>query len=184
MSFALAMAVTGCGAASEEAPPPAASASADGQGAGGQKPDDRGAAGGQPSPVPEVLRFEAEQVSGEAFDAADLAGTDTVLWFWAPWCTECAAAAPQVQAAAEAAPDIEFVGVAGLSSDVGDMQAFVDQHGLTFPQLADADGSIYTRFGITQQDVYVLVSEDGAVDRVDSYSGDVDLQQLVEDTFG
>ncbi len=200
VSLALALGVAGCGAATDESAPPAASPSADGQGAvgpdsGGQKPDetpddaaghDDGptAGGGQPATVPEVLRFEAEQVSGEGFDATSLAGTDTVLWFWAPWCTECAAAAPEVQAAADAAPDVEFVGVSGLSSDVADMQAFVDRHGLTFTQLADTDGGIYTRFGIIQQDVFVLVSEDGAVEQVDAYSGDVDLQQLVDESFG
>ncbi len=134
--------------------------------------------------VPEALDFSATQVSGEDFDASELAGTDTVFWFWAPWCTECAAAAPEVQAAADAAPDVHFVGVAGLSSDVTGMENFVDTHGLDFPQIADADGGVYTRFGITQQDTYVLVSADGDVETVDAYGGDIDVQQLVSESFG
>ncbi|MDQ3664336.1 MAG: redoxin domain-containing protein [Actinomycetota bacterium] len=134
--------------------------------------------------VPEILDFDATLVSGADFDARGLAGNDTVFWFWAPWCTECAAAAPEVQAAAEAIPDVRFVGVAGLSSDVGAMQTFVDQYGLSFPQLSDADGSVYTRFGITQQDTYVLVSAEGDSETVGSYSSDTDVQQLVNDAFG
>lgn len=147
--------------------------------------DARGGDSGPPSsPVPDVLDFSATQISGEDFDARELAGTDTVFWFWAPWCTECAAAAPQVQAAAEANPDVRFVGVAGLSSDVSSMQTFVADHGLTFPQLADADGAVYTRFGITQQDTYVLVSASGDVETVDAYSDDADAQELVDQAFG
>ena len=134
--------------------------------------------------VPEILDFEATLVSGADFDARGLAGNDTVFWFWAPWCTECAAAASEVQAAADAIPDVRFVGVAGLSSDVGAMQTFVDQYGLSFPQLSDADGSVYTRFGITQQDTYVLVSAEGDSETVGSYSSDTDVQQLVNDAFG
>lgn len=134
--------------------------------------------------VPEVLDFDATLVSGADFDARGLAGSDTVFWFWAPWCTECAAAASDVQAAADAIPDVRFVGVAGLSSDVGAMQTFVDQYGLSFPQVSDADGSVYTRFGITQQDTYVLVSAEGDTETVSSYSSDADLQQLVNDAFG
>ncbi len=134
--------------------------------------------------VPEILDFEATLVSGADFDARELAGSDTVFWFWAPWCTECAAAASEVQAAADAIPDVRFVGVAGLSSDVGAMQTFVDQYGLSFPQLSDADGSVYTRFGITQQDTYVLVSAEGDSETVGSYSSDADVQQLVNDAFG
>lgn len=158
----------------------------DGGGGGG------GGGGGHAGPaddepaveVPEVLDFEATQVSGAAFEGADLAGTDTVFWFWAPWCTECAAAAAGVQAAAEASGDVSFVGVAGLSSDDAAMQGFVDQHGLDFPQLSDTSGDLYARFGVTVQDTYVLVSADGAVETVEGYGGDVDPQQLVDETFG
>ena len=134
--------------------------------------------------VPEILDFDASLVSGADFSARDLAGTNTVFWFWAPWCTECAAAASEVQAAAEATPDVQFVGVAGLSSDLGAMQTFVDQYGLTFPNLSDTGGSVYTRFGITQQDTYVLVSAEGDTETVSSYSTDADIQQVVDDAFG
>jgi hypothetical protein len=34
--------------------------------------------------VPEILRFSAPSVGGGEIDAAALAGTPTVFWFWAP----------------------------------------------------------------------------------------------------
>ncbi len=169
-------------ASSPSAPdaPGTASGSGDGGGRGGEAAGD----GEEPEEVPEVLEFDAEEVSGEPFDPRSLAGTDTVFWFWAPWCTECAAAAPEVQEAAEANPGVGFVGVAGLSSDSAAIQDFVDRYGLGFTQLADLEGSVYTHFGITQQDTFVLVSADGDVETVDGYASDLDPQQLVADAFG
>ena len=46
------------------------------------------------SAVPAALAFRATTVDGTAFAGAELAGKKTVLWFWAPWCTVCARAAP------------------------------------------------------------------------------------------
>lgn len=34
--------------------------------------------------VPEILQFTAPLVGGGTFDAAAVAGTPTVFWFWAP----------------------------------------------------------------------------------------------------
>ncbi|WP_436793031.1 hypothetical protein [Actinospongicola halichondriae] len=31
------------------------------------------------------LAFEAQTVTGETVDVGDYAGTDLVIWFWAPW---------------------------------------------------------------------------------------------------
>lgn len=133
-------------------------------------------------PVAEALRFTAQTVAGESFDAADLAGQPTMFWFWAPWCTECAARAPDVRAAADAfGTDVQIVGVAGLSSDVDSMATFVERHDLgDLTQLADADGSVYTRFGITQQDAFVLVAPNGAVSTVDAYGTGIDLREVIE----
>lgn len=170
-------------AASDVASAPSAAAPDPDPQAGGQD-NSGGNQGSEPEvAVPEALDFSATQVSGEGFDARELAGTDTVLWFWAPWCTECAAAAADIQATASATPDVTFVGVAGLSTDVDAMQGFIDQHGLGFTQLADTDGTLYTRFSVTQQDTFVLVDADGAVETVPAYGGATDLDALIADTF-
>ncbi len=135
--------------------------------------------------VPAVLGFDASTVSGQRFEGASLAGRRTVLWFWAPWCTACARAASGVSdAAAALGPDVTVVGVGGLSSSTEDMARFVSDHGLDgFTQLADTSGDLYTRFGVRQQDTYVLVDEHGSTTRVSGYGTTVDLADVVRDTF-
>jgi peroxiredoxin len=153
-----------------------------------------GSAGPAPSPttsasaatVPATLAFRATTVDGTAFAGAELAGKKTVLWFWAPWCTVCARAAAGVKDAATAlGPDVRVVGVAGLSTDAADMRRFVDRGGLqSLTNLADTTGDLYARFGITQQDTFVLIGPDGTVSRHPAYSQDVDLVALARQTFG
>ena len=136
--------------------------------------------------VPATLAFRATTVDGTAFAGAELAGKKTVLWFWAPWCTVCARAAANVKDAATAlGPDVRVVGVAGLSTDAADMRRFVDRGGLqSLTNLADTTGDLYARFGITQQDTFVLIGPDGTVSRHPAYSQDVDLVALARQTFG
>lgn len=38
-----------------------------------------------PAPPSDYPSFTAITVTGASFDLADHAGTDVVLWFWAPW---------------------------------------------------------------------------------------------------
>lgn len=136
--------------------------------------------------VPATLAFRAVTVDGAAFAGAELAGKKTVLWFWAPWCTVCARAAGDVKTAAAAlAPDVRVIGVAGLSTDAADMRRFVERGGLqSMTSLADTTGDLYARFGVTQQDTFVLVGPDGTATRHPAYSQDVDLVALAQKTFG
>ena len=136
--------------------------------------------------VPAALAFRAITVDGTAFAGAELAGKKTVLWFWAPWCTVCARAAGDVKAAAAAlAPDVRVIGVAGLSTDAADMRRFVERGALqSMTSIADTSGDLYTRFGVTQQDTFVLVGPDGTATRHPAYSQDVDLVALARKSFG
>lgn len=114
--------------------------------------------------VPEQLRFTATTVDGVAFDAASLAGRPAVLWFWAPWCPICNAEAPELRDIAQAnAGAVTFVGVAGLDQ-VAAMRGFVDKHSLgSFVHLADTDGALWRRFGVTHQPAYAFIGADGTV---------------------
>ena len=67
--------------------------------------------------APAPLEFSATQLDGQPFEGEGLRGTDTVLWFWAPWCTSCRAEAPGVvEAAAEFEGSVEVIGVPGRGS--------------------------------------------------------------------
>ncbi|MFC7546257.1 TlpA family protein disulfide reductase [Plantactinospora sp. GCM10030261] len=133
-------------------------------------------------PVPETLRFTAVTVDGKPFDAATLAGKPAVLWFWAAWCTRCRAAAGTVAEVAAANADrVNLVGVSGLNSGDEGMRRFVRDSGIDgFPSLADDDGAVWRRFGVTSQEYYVLLDSAGKVSHSGPLSG-AELRQRVAD---
>jgi thiol-disulfide isomerase/thioredoxin len=116
-----------------------------------------------PVDVPELLDFTAETIDGGTFEGASLAGTDALLWFWAPWCPVCQREAPVVAALAEEyAGRVAVVGVGGLSGDVQAMRDFVERGGVGgLTHLSDTDGTIYARFGVTQQYDNGVLDESG-----------------------
>ncbi|MAS55980.1 MAG: thiol:disulfide interchange protein [Pimelobacter sp.] len=119
--------------------------------------------GSEPEVAPE-LEFTGQTLDGEAFDGTTLAGKDTVLWFWAPWCTECRREAPYVAAAQADNPNVEFVGIAGLG-ETDDMRDFVEDYDVAaFEHLADLDGSLWQRFGVVQQPAYAFIDDTGTVE--------------------
>ena len=135
--------------------------------------------------VPELLDFVAQDTEGQEVLGADLAGKDVVLWFWAPWCTVCARAADEVRSVAADRADVRFVGVGGLSSDPSALDRFVAQNEVgDLVHVADVDGEVYTRFGISQQHSFVVLHADGEVETVPAYGTSVRLEDLVADAFG
>lgn len=69
----------GGGSASEPATVPSSTQSTGPEVASGPSVD----SGGQSTP--EILDFQSQTVSGDAFQGGDFAGKDLMLWFWAPW---------------------------------------------------------------------------------------------------
>jgi peroxiredoxin len=140
---------------------------------------------GQSPAVPDTLAFSAPMVGGGRFDAATLAGKPAVLWFWAAWCPRCRAKADNVRTAQVAhAGKVNFVGVAGLGSGADAMQRFVADHGLgAFPHLADDEGVVWRRFGVTEQEYFVLLDSAGGVVHKGPLSDD-ELRQRVSSLAG
>jgi peroxiredoxin len=137
-------------------------------------PDARGTPAGPPT-VPEALAFQARTVDGGEFDAATLAGQPVAFWFWAAWCPRCAAAAEHIRAVQSEYDTVQVVGVAGLGSGEAAMREFVDRHGLgAFPHLADDDGQVWRRFGVTTQEYFVILDASGQV----IHQGPLSGQQL------
>ncbi|TDO29870.1 thiol-disulfide isomerase/thioredoxin [Kribbella sp. VKM Ac-2527] len=131
------------------------------------------AATGQTAAPADLLNFTARTVTGATFDGRRLAGKPVVLWFWAPWCATCRAQAGWVSALAEKyAGKVSVVGVGGL-----DASAAVRDYGAAlsgFPQLDDANGRIWTRFGVIVQSSYVVLDAAGRV----QFQGYLDNDEL------
>jgi thiol-disulfide isomerase/thioredoxin len=110
------------------------------------------------------LNFTVATLGGGSFDGRSLAGKPAALWFWAPWCPTCAVEAPHVrQIADQYAGKITVVGVAGLD-EVAAMHRFVDLTNVdNITHLADEQGVVWRRFGVTAQSTYVLLDASGTI---------------------
>ena len=116
--------------------------------------------------APTQLDFVAKTVGGQEFSGSELAGKPAVFWFWTPWCPTCQGEAPEVAKLAKANPDITFVGVSA-QDQVPAMQEFIDKYDTGFfTNIADVDGAVWQRFGVTAQPAFAFVGGDGSVDVV------------------
>lgn len=130
--------------------------------------------------VPAQLQFSATTLGGEQFSGESLLGSPAVLWFWAPWCPTCRREAPMVGQAAADHPGVRFLGVAGLDQPPA-MQQFVDRYPVgDFTHLADVDGEVWTKFGVTQQPAFAFVGADGTVDVVRGTLSDTELTERID----
>jgi thiol-disulfide isomerase/thioredoxin len=123
------------------------------------------------------LQFTGTTLSGAPFSGASLVGKPAVLWFWTPWCPFCNAEASGLSQVAAANPKVTFVGIAARS-DVAAMQDFVSKYSLNFPNLNDADGSIWARYNVPWQPAYVFYRADGSSTFVNNPTAAMPVQEL------
>jgi thiol-disulfide isomerase/thioredoxin len=123
------------------------------------------------------LTFTATTVDGEKFDAAALEGEPAVFWFWAPWCTTCAAEAPYVLDLAKRYGDqVNVVGVASLGQP-SEMTEFIERTDTSsLSHLNDEVGVVWQHFGITAQSTFALVDSAGTV----TYTGYLEPDELTD----
>jgi thiol-disulfide isomerase/thioredoxin len=109
--------------------------------------------------------FAATTPIDAEFDAASLAGHDTVLWFWAPWCTVCRAEAPDInETVARFGDDVRIVGVAGRGG-IDEMRGFIDDTETTgLTHVADLDGDVWNAFGIYAQPAFAFIDDTGEME--------------------
>lgn len=112
-----------------------------------------------------LLAFSAPMLTGGDLAGASLQGHDSVLWFWAPWCTVCRAEAPSIVAAAEdLAGEVRLIGVAGRG-EVSEMKAFVEETGTdSLTHVVDGDGKIWSSFGVFAQPAFAFIDDGGDVE--------------------
>ena len=71
---------------------------------------------------------------------ADYRGRWVLVNFWASWCDPCREEAPALQALHERTRGRLVVLGIDLDDNTDDARAFVEEYGLTYPQLREADG--------------------------------------------
>ena len=110
-------------------------------------------------------KFTADRLGGGELTSASFAGKDTVLWFWAPWCTVCRGEADDVVAAAGALDgEVEIIGVAGRG-EASEMKGFVSDTGTGgLTHVVDDDGSIWSSYDVFAQPAYAFIDDSGSVE--------------------
>lgn len=100
---------------------------------------------------------------GPAINISDFDGRPVVVNLWATWCGPCREEMPVLQDAHERyAGEVSFVGVNTKDSPDG-AGAFLQEVGVTYPQLVDVDGQLLDRLGIPGLPVTVVLDERGRV---------------------
>ena len=105
-------------------------------------------------------RFEATTLAGDPIDLTHLRGKVVLLNVWATWCEPCREEMPAMQALYEdyASKGLEIVAVSidaptGLRDRGGrlggNVAAFAEDMGLTFPIWLDPSGKIYQTYRMT-----------------------------------
>lgn len=61
-------------------------------------------------------------------------------------------------------------------------QAFIDEHGLTFPQINDDPGEVFERFGVAFQPALVIVQPDGSTETVAGAVDSTLLDQIISES--
>ena len=117
-------------------------------------------------------------MDGQPIDLADHFGKRAVLLeFWAIWCENCEALAPQMEAAYEKYQDqMEFFAVAvGVGQNLRSIGRHLRRHPLPFPVLWDERGAAVRAFMTPATSYIVIVDEEGKV----AYTG-VGREQNIE----
>jgi cytochrome c biogenesis protein CcmG, thiol:disulfide interchange protein DsbE len=119
-------------------------------------------AAGKRPPAPAVTLPELS--GSRRVSLATYRGQVVVLNFWASWCGPCRTEAPLLERWQRRmrAQRATVVGVDVL--DVADdARKFVDQYGLSYPQLRDGDGSQLRRFGVVGYPETVVLDRRGRI---------------------
>lgn len=87
--------------------------------------------------------------------------------------------APSVEAVqSKVAGEASLYGVA-WSGDESSYKGFIDRHGLTFPQIDDSDGAVFSRFGVPSQPAWVFVTRSGKVTMSTGALSEEDLERAL-----
>lgn len=112
------------------------------------------------APAPD---FELSSLSGEQIQLKDYRGRIVLLNFWATWCAPCRLEMPAFQSRSERFPAELAVVAVNNAEAPAEVQAFVDELGLTFEILLDPDAKIQRLYLVRGYPTTFLVDREGVI---------------------
>lgn len=111
------------------------------------------------------LTFTAKTVDGKNYSSRVLVNKKpTVIWFWAPWCAICKNESAYIVAAAQKYKGkVNFLGVGALGSSEEMVEFVTHTNTSIFPNLNDAEGKLWNRFGVVIQPTLLFVDAKGKI---------------------
>lgn len=97
---------------------------------------------GSPAPAFELKRIDSD----EALGPASSRGKVTIVDFWATWCEPCRQSFPVYEAIARAHPNDVVVLAVSEDEKAAPIPAFVEETGVSFPVVWDADQSVANQY--------------------------------------
>ena len=122
-------------------------------------------------PVLPAPDFTLTDQFGNSHTLSDYKGQTVFLNFWATWCGPCKMEMPDIQALyeewGENTGDLAVLGVAGpgigQEGSAGDITAFLEENGYTYPVVMDETGSLFYQYGISAYPTTFMIDAEGNV---------------------
>jgi peroxiredoxin len=96
-----------------------------------------------------AIDFALKDVEGKLVRLSDLHGKVVLLNFEATWCPSCRAQAPKLEQLHQRLKGQDFVLLSvHLQERPSTVKAFRQEHGMNFPAVIDADGTVSERYGV------------------------------------
>lgn len=106
--------------------------------------------------------FALESLTGSTVRLSDLRGHPTLINFWTTWCGSCRQEMPLLEKYHQNRPDLVMLAV-NAGEDRDQVQAFVDEFGLTFDVLLDPNTQIQSLYDIRGYPTTFFVDKQGSI---------------------
>ncbi|NIP43924.1 MAG: redoxin domain-containing protein [Gammaproteobacteria bacterium] len=111
---------------------------------------------GEPAP-----EFELQSSDGESISLGDYSGSVVLINFWATWCAPCELEMPDIEEKyKEYNPEFKVIAV-NFDEPAKDVDAFVDELGLTFDVVLDPGSVVQELYRVRGYPTSYFVDQDG-----------------------
>lgn len=116
-----------------------------------------------PAPGHLAPDFTLATLDGGEIQLSQLRGKPVVINFWATWCGPCRQETPQFQSFYERfSDDVILLGI-NQREGLDQINAFVEEFGMTYPVLLDQDGTVYDDYQVFGLPTTWFVNPDGVL---------------------